>query len=341
MDAHVGNAQVEVQGLGQVAEAGSAVIGRETAHGAGQFAIEEGILTGLGVDDDGHDGGQEDFIGCKGRLGDGLFQVFGDLAARFGTDHAADDAGQDDFFPSPFVGIFPTDADEPVIQDVDGIEGHGISQRLGIGRRIGPDTFAQGGKAGDGPVFLAHAGHAVRIDEDDLGQQGFVIAAIRQGCIEAGAGVIRRRYEIQGHHGPAHGAGSGTGNQLGPFHDGIAADGDDEVAAVLLDFVDCRISRNIQGFPRNMSKAGYGNASLFQALFDFIDDVPPIGSGIGDDQGLGPIGLKEFPGHMALTGTEDDGHRHGEGEAQRPRYIGDRRIGFDVVQGSGHGLTES
>ena len=50
--------------------------------------------------------------------------------------------------------------------------------------------------------------------------------------------MIVRRYESQRHDSLIQGTGSGAGNHLGPFHDGIAADSDDEVTAVLLDFVD-------------------------------------------------------------------------------------------------------
>ena len=165
-------------------------------------------------------------------------QSFGYLTARFCSDHAADDAGQDDFFPSSFIGMIGADAGQLIVQDVDGVEGHGIGQRLGIGCRIGTDTFTEGGKARDGPFFLAHAGHTFRIDDDDFGQQGLVAAAVGQGCIEAGTGMIVRRHEGQRQDCLTQGAGSGTGNHLGPFHDGIAADGDDEIAAVLLDFID-------------------------------------------------------------------------------------------------------
>ena len=90
-----------------------------------------------------------------------------------------------------------------------------------------------------------------------------------------------------------------------------------------------------------MGKTGHRDTGIFQALFDFTDQVPSIRRRIGDDQGLGPIGLQQFPGQVALAGAKDDGYRHGEGETERLRYIGDRRIRFDILKGCGHSLTES
>lgn len=42
-----------------------------------------------------------------------------------------------------------------------------------------------------------------------------------------------------------------------------------------------------------MGKTGHRDTGIFQALFDFTDQVP---------------------GQVALAGTKDDGYRHGEGE---------------------------